>query len=230
MDHKPNHPASSAAAQGSAHANGEQTALALKADASGARELTREVRGIVDDVAGQARKTAEEQLAGGKERAVEGLENVADVLRHAGEHLREKEANALPGYIVQAADQVDSLARYLHKRTLGQVLGDVERYARREPALFLGGAFLLGLLGGRFLKSSRPRPTIAAREQRSQGNHEPQHASQARGSSTASPGGLPALPRGGKPHEEAVFHGPVPAGADGTKPNGEATTRPPGAA
>ena len=38
------------------------------------------------------------------------------------------------------------------------MLGDVGTFARREPAMFLGGAFVLGLLGGRFLKSSHVRP------------------------------------------------------------------------
>ena len=33
----------------------------------------------------------------------------------------------------------------------------VEQYARRQPAIFLGGAFALGLLGARFLKSSNPQ-------------------------------------------------------------------------
>jgi hypothetical protein len=31
---------------------------------------------------------------------------------------------------------------------------NVEDFARRQPALFIGGAFMLGLLGARFLKSS----------------------------------------------------------------------------
>ena len=33
----------------------------------------------------------------------------------------------------------------------------MERYARQQPALFLGGAFVLGLLGARFLKSTAQR-------------------------------------------------------------------------
>jgi hypothetical protein len=33
-------------------------------------------------------------------------------------------------------------------------VSEAEDFARRQPALFLGGAFALGLLGARFLKSS----------------------------------------------------------------------------
>jgi len=36
---------------------------------------------------------------------------------------------------------------------------DAERLAHRQPALFVGGAFALGLLAARFLKSSKPRPS-----------------------------------------------------------------------
>jgi hypothetical protein len=211
---------------------GDPAALALKEDASnGARELTQEVKVIASDAAGQARKTAESQLAGGKDRAVEGLENVADVLRDAGEHLREKEENALPDYIVQAADQVDLMARYLRRHTLGQVFSDVEQYARREPALFLGGAFVLGLFGGRFLKSSRPRPAMASHEPRSQSNHEPKRASPVGGKTlptdTESFPPLSWSPMG-KPRDGASPHGPA-AGSDGVKHTHEAATRPPGA-
>ena len=35
------------------------------------------------------------------------------------------------------------------------LLDDVEAFARREPAMFIGGAIAIGLLAARFLKSSR---------------------------------------------------------------------------
>jgi hypothetical protein len=34
------------------------------------------------------------------------------------------------------------------------LVGDVENFARRQPALFIGGALALGILAARFLKSS----------------------------------------------------------------------------
>jgi hypothetical protein len=47
------------------------------------------------------------------------------------------------------------LSDYLRDKSLTDVVGDVERFARREPVIFVGGAFLIGLLGSRFLKSSQ---------------------------------------------------------------------------
>jgi hypothetical protein len=58
-------------------------------------------------------------------------------------------------YILQAADQVDNLAAFLNNRDVGDLLQEVEGFARRQPAVFVGGAFALGVLGARFLKSSQ---------------------------------------------------------------------------
>ena len=40
-----------------------------------------------------------------------------------------------------------------------------ESWARQNPALFLGGAFVIGVLGARFLKSSRPAIPLANTQQ-----------------------------------------------------------------
>jgi len=63
---------------------------------------------------------------------------------------------AVDAYMGRAASQVENVARYLHDKNLGQVVGDLESFARREPVLFVGGALVVGLLGGRFLKSTAP--------------------------------------------------------------------------
>src|SRR5690606_20210610 len=60
-------------------------------------------------------------------------------------------------YMRQMADQVDRFAGYLESRDVGEVMDQVEDFARRQPAAFIGGAFTLGLIGARFLKSSRER-------------------------------------------------------------------------
>jgi hypothetical protein len=55
-----------------------------------------------------------------------------------------------------AVDQIERFAGYLRNRDVGQMVDDVERFARRQPGLFLGSAFTIGLLAARFLKSSSP--------------------------------------------------------------------------
>lgn len=122
----------------------------------GAHDVTDDMKHLAGDVAGQAKKTAESGLSAGKKRAAEGLGSVANAIRKTSEQLHADDEGALTEYLDRAARQVDVASDYLKRRTLGQLVGDVEGFARREPALFLGGAFVAGLVGGRFLKSSRP--------------------------------------------------------------------------
>lgn len=136
----------------------DDAALALGSSVTtGAQELAAQAKQGAGDVFDQAKKSAESRISGGKERAAESLSQVAEALRHTGERLQDQDASGLTDYVVRAADQVDAASRYLQRRSFGDVLDDVGGFARREPALFLGGAFALGLLGGRFLKSSRPQ-------------------------------------------------------------------------
>jgi hypothetical protein len=107
----------------------------------------------VENVAGQAKEQVSTQVASRKDKAVETIGGVADALRKTRSNM--KEAGPLPAIADQAADTVERIAGYLQSRNLGDLIGEVERFARREPAIFLGSAFAMGLLGGRFLKSSR---------------------------------------------------------------------------
>jgi len=107
-------------------------------------------------VANQARQQVSSRLVEQKDRAAEGLTSVAHALRQTSQHLREQDQQAVTGYIESAASQVERISNYLKQNDLGGLVDDVEHFARRQPALFLGGTFVLGLLGARFLKSSRP--------------------------------------------------------------------------
>jgi len=106
--------------------------------------------GLKAQVAEQASGRLEEQ----KSAASEGLSTVAQAIRQTGEHLRCQQQEGVAQYVDRAAEQIEQFAGYLGGRDLRQLTWDVEAFARREPALFLGGALTLGLLAGRFLKSS----------------------------------------------------------------------------
>jgi len=80
---------------------------------------------------------------------------VADALRQTGDKLRGDNAGgAVEGYISSAANQVDRFSSYVRSTSVRDMVNNVERFARRQPTLFVGGAFMLGLIGARFLKSS----------------------------------------------------------------------------
>jgi len=111
-------------------------------------------------VVDQARQQVSSRLAGQKDRAAEGLTSVAQALRQTSQQLRTQDQQTVTGYIESAASQVERVSNYLKQNDLGGMIDDVEHFARRQPALFLGGTFVLGLLGARFLKSSRPNTGV----------------------------------------------------------------------
>ena len=127
----------------------------------GAQHLGADAKHLASSIADEARKTAESKIARGQNVAADQLNSVATALRKTGTEMRNGDQGVLTDVVVGAADKVEWASDYLQSRTLGQVIGDVEGFARREPALFLGGAFVVGLLGGRFLKSSRPAPSAS---------------------------------------------------------------------
>jgi hypothetical protein len=183
----------------------QEASTALKEGlVSGARDISSEVKHIASDVAEDAKKAAESKIGAGKDFAAEHLGAVAYALRHASQQLRSEESG-ITEYVEKAASSVDNVSHYLQTRTLSQLIGDVEGYARREPAVFLGGAFFAGLLGGRFLKSATPSRTSGAGNQARQGAS-PGRQAQAKngppqlgqgtpqGSTSSAPGGTSASP------------------------------------
>lgn len=145
----------------------------------GAQHLGSDAKHLASGIADEARKSAGAQIARGQNVAADQLNSVATALRKTGTEMRNGDQGVLTEVVVGAADKVEWASDYLQSRTLGQVIGDVEGFARREPALFLGGAFLLGLVGGRFLKSTRPTASTqaAAPQQMSFATQVPRQAS-----------------------------------------------------
>jgi hypothetical protein len=57
---------------------------------------------------------------------------------------------------------VERLGGYLRQRDTGQIVTDLEGFARRQPMVFAGGAFALGMLAVRFLRSGSQTQQPAA--------------------------------------------------------------------
>ena len=89
----------------------------------------------------------------GREMAASGLQNVADSIRRVSLDM-EADQPQIATIADTAAEQADRVATYLRTTDARQVIGNVEDVARRQPFLFLGGAFLLGLAASRFLKAA----------------------------------------------------------------------------
>ena len=109
-----------------------------------------------EGIVGRVRDQATAQLSSQKDRATDGLGTVAQAVRQTTRHLREEQHDTVARYADQAADQIERFSQRLREKDVGELLNDAQQLARRKPALFVGGAFALGLLGARFMKSSAP--------------------------------------------------------------------------
>ena len=102
----------------------------------------------------RVRERATEQLSTQKERATTGLDAVAEAVRQSTGPLREQQHDALAGYVESAANQIDRLSQRLREKEVVELVNDAQRLARRRPAVFIGSAFMLGLITARFFRSS----------------------------------------------------------------------------
>jgi hypothetical protein len=128
-----------------------ETVDQLKAQAG---DVAVQLKNQAGTTAERLKTQAGDQLDTQMTQAGVSLATVADAVNTLSEQLRQGNQALLAGYADRAAGQVDQMATYLRQSDPGKVLHDIEDFARREPALFLAGAFAMGLLGTRFLKSS----------------------------------------------------------------------------
>lgn len=177
--------------------------------AEGAQALWREAKDVVSQVADQASEKLKSEIDSKKDMAAGKASNVASALRESKETLGD--AGPLPDLADQAAAQIDKFANYVQTRNIGDLVREVERFARREPAIFLGASLVAGLLGGRFLKASANRPfdPFAAERARLERHYGPQ--SRANQIEVRTP----------EPMRTAATEASPPTGTD--KPNGKAS-------
>lgn len=89
----------------------------------------------------------------GREQAASGIDKVAETIRRVSADM-EMDQPAIANAAETAADQADRVAQYLRETDARQMIGNVEEMARRQPLIFLGGAFLLGVAASRFIKAA----------------------------------------------------------------------------
>lgn len=113
--------------------------------------------------AGQVTEKAADKLDEKKSVVTQGLTGVADSIRQVSESLRETgdEENPVGQFTAKYSDvlagKVENISSYFERKDIREIARDVEGFARRNPAIFIGGAFALGIVAARFLKSSSPK-------------------------------------------------------------------------
>jgi sirohydrochlorin ferrochelatase len=140
---------------------------AFQADPTGQQgggSAREQIRGMKDQVVDQAKNTlqqardrASSSLGESKGQFADQFHTIADALRRTTEHLRSEDQQRIAGLTETVARQIEQVSDYLRNKDARAMRQDLENLARRQPAVMLGGALVLGLIGARFLKSSERR-------------------------------------------------------------------------
>ena len=106
-------------------------------------------KGMISQASEKLLDTAEQQKAAG---ASFMTDMAGAVRRAAGEF--EGQIPQAATYIRYAADQIDNMSMSVKQRNVGQLMSDLQSFARQQPTAFLGATFLAGFAAVRFIKSS----------------------------------------------------------------------------
>jgi hypothetical protein len=119
--------------------------------AAKSEEAAEQWKDAVVDQANEVREKAQSM----RDHTSKRIRGVATQLESVSQTLREDDP-LVADLAERASRGVESVAQYVSAANAQTFVRDTEQLARRQPALFFGGAFLVGLAAGRFLKSSAP--------------------------------------------------------------------------
>ncbi len=126
---------------------------------AGGNDLLQQAKQTTSEVVDQVQQQAGSRLNSQKDAAVGEIQKVAGAVRQLGDQLGGQDQGPIAQYAAQygkkAADGLERLTNYLRQNDAKALVNEIENFGRRQPALLIGGAFLLGLAGARFLKSSK---------------------------------------------------------------------------
>ena len=111
--------------------------------------------------------TARDQIAEQVDRRAtelgEKVTSAADAVRGVGRQFRDQERTAVAKVTDGVADRVEGIGGYLSSRSPEQLVSDVKDLATREPLVFAGACFALGMFAARVIKAATHGPEPASR-------------------------------------------------------------------
>jgi hemerythrin superfamily protein len=119
-----------------------------------AREMGAQAQHQAQRLGAEAKARGQTLVHEQQQALAEHVGGLAEALHHTAQHLQEQHRDAVAQYTGQAAQGLERFSQTLRQRDLHTVVGQVEDFARGQPAVFIGSAALLGFLAARFLKSS----------------------------------------------------------------------------
>ncbi len=126
---------------------------------SAAQDIGDKASGLLGDAKASAKNMAsgagakandafEDQKTAGANK----IKGISGAIRRAADEL-EGELPPAATYIRRAADEIDSMTDAVQRRDVRQILSDVQGFARRQPAAFLGATVLGGFAVMRLLRT-----------------------------------------------------------------------------
>ncbi|GGE77446.1 hypothetical protein [Sphingomonas prati] len=134
------------------------------APAATARETLDEAKATVTEKTSELRSQAADKARSyalmGKDRAVEGLDNVQRMIDDAADTLDEKLGGQFGDYVRQAGASVTTLSDAIRDKDVDELLDDTRDLVRRSPGIAIGAAAAIGFLVARVAKAGLdPEPT-----------------------------------------------------------------------
>lgn len=114
-------------------------------------------QGRMEETGDEIRGHLEHIARDGRTRIATELRTVGEAATAAAEKLSEEDHQRIGSYVRGIRKQAERAAEYVEQHDIRSVTSDLNHMARRNPALFIGGAALLGLVAGRFLSARPPR-------------------------------------------------------------------------
>ena len=127
-----------------------------------AGDVIEKASGQLADTAVQVKQQATTAFFDQRNKAVSGLSGLADALKQTAKSL----ADAVDGdgesqipagiapLVKEAADRLSRSANFLREKDITGLLSEAQQLAKKQPALFMGGMFAVGLIGARLLKGA----------------------------------------------------------------------------
>lgn len=145
-------PTSTSPSTGGGKSAGEMMDETKKAVADEASNIGAKAKAEASGLMDKAHDMADSKLDEIKSTATGRMDETAENIRNAGHEFGDD------SYQAQAADylatNLSRAADMVRNQSLGSLTQDVSAFARRNPAMFLGGAALLGFAAARLMKAS----------------------------------------------------------------------------
>lgn len=99
------------------------------------------------------RNTAADFAEAGKQQGAERIDRLGRAVHGAADELG-KEIPQAADYVHTAAEGLETAAEHLRDRSVEDLIGSFNRFARQQPIAAFAGALLAGFVVSRFIKSS----------------------------------------------------------------------------